>query len=82
MSKPEITYPCEWGFRIIGTHEKLIRQLVARVLGEHPYRLEPSAASATGRYVSMSLKVEVQSEEYRNDLHQQLLADESVKMVL
>ncbi|MHC4954821.1 MAG: HP0495 family protein [Planctomycetota bacterium] len=82
MSKPEINYPCEWGFRIIGTHEKLIRQLVAEVLGDRPHGLEPSNTSATGRYVSMSLRVEVENEEDRTAINDQLMADESVKIVL
>ena len=79
---PEIHYPCDWGFRIIGTHEKLIRQLVADVAGEHKHSLEPSNTSAGGNYISMKLTVEVRDEEHRNEIHQRLTADEAVKMVL
>ena len=82
MSQPEIQYPCEWGFRIIGTHEKLIRQLVATVVGDRPHKIEPSHTSATGRYVSMSLHVEVKGEDDRKEIHHALMADETVKMVL
>ena len=82
MSEPEITYPCEWGFRIVGTHEKLMRQLVADILGEQPYALAPSRESATGRYVSMHLKTEVRDEDQRDAIFQRLVADESIKIVL
>lgn len=82
MNEPEIKYPCEWGFRIIGTHEKLIRQLVAEVAAGLAYTLEPSNTSATGKYVSLNLRVEVRSEEHRNEIHAALMADDSVKIVL
>ena len=79
---PEIHYPCDWGFRIIGTHEKLIRQLVAEIAGDLEHTLEESNTSAAGNYVSLRLTVLVRDEEHRNEIHQRLTADESVKMVL
>jgi len=82
MSEPEIQYPCEWGFRIIGTHEKLLRQLVADVVGGLEHSLEPSNTSATGKYVALNLRVEVRDETHRNEVHAALMADEAVKMVL
>lgn len=82
MSEPEIQYPCEWGFRIIGTHEKLIRQLVGNVVGELTHSLEPSNTSAAGKYVSFHLRVEVRDEAHRNEVHAALMADEAVKIVL
>ena len=82
MAEPEIRYPCDWGFRIIGTHEKLIRQLVTELVGEVAHTLEPSNTSATGKYVSLHLRIEVRDETHRNDVHAALMADESVKIVL
>jgi len=82
MTEPEIRYPCEWGFRIIGTHEKLIRQLVAEVVGEIAHTLEPSNTSATGKYVSLQLCVVVRDESHRNEVHTALMADEAIKIVL
>jgi len=77
-----IQYPCAWGFRIIGTHEKLIRQLVVEIVGEHTHTLDASNTSAAGKYVSMRLSVQVRDEEHRNEIHQRLTAHEAVKMVL
>lgn len=79
---PELQYPREWGFRIIGTHEKLLRQLVAEIVEDLAHSLEPSNTSAGGKYVSMSLTLEVRDEAHRNDIHQRLTAHETVKMVL
>ncbi|MEM8882503.1 MAG: DUF493 domain-containing protein [Planctomycetota bacterium] len=82
MPELEITYPTEWGYRIIGTHEKLIRQLVEDLLGERAYTLAPSNESATGRYVSLHLRVTVDDQAHRDDLFRKLKADEAVKVVL
>ena len=82
MSEAEITYPREWGYRIVGTHEKLMRQLVADILGDQAYELHPSHESETGRYVSMHLKTEVRDEAQRDTIFQALVADEAVKIVL
>ncbi len=79
---PKIQYPCDWGFRIIGTHEKLMRQLVAEIVEELEHTLEPSNTSAAGKYVSLRLSVQVRDEEHRNEIHQRLTAHEAVKMVL
>ena len=82
MSELELSYPREWAYRIIGTHEKLIRQLVDDILGDHPHKLEPSNESATGRYVSLHLRLNVRDEAHRDDIFGRLMADETVKIVL
>jgi len=82
VSGLELQYPREWAYRIIGTHEKLIRQLVADILAELPYELDASNASATGRYVALHLRVEVRDEAHRNEIFGRLKADEAVKVVL
>jgi len=82
MPEPEIRYPCEWGFRIIGTHDKLIRQLVAEVVRELDHTLESSNTSAGGKYVALHLRIEVRDEAHRNEIHAALMADEAVKTVL
>jgi len=82
VSELELTYPREWAYRIIGTHEKLIRQLVDDILGDQPYELAPSNESTTGRYVSMHLRLDVRDEAHRDDIFGRLKADEAVKIVL
>jgi putative lipoic acid-binding regulatory protein len=82
VSELELTYPREWAYRIIGTHEKLIRQLIDDILGDHHYELDPSNESTTGRYVSMHLRLTVRDEAHRDDIFRRLMADEAVKIVL
>jgi len=80
--RPEIRYPCEWEFCIIGMEETHIRALVAATVTEIPFELVQSHTSARGNYVSMKLTLEVRDEAHRNSLYEQLAADEGVKMVM
>ena len=82
MAELDLNYPCEWGYRIIGTHEKLIRQLVTDILCEQVFHLEASNESKTGRYVSLHLKTEVRDEAHRDEIFQRLVADEAIRIVL
>ena len=78
----EITYPREWSYRIIGTHEKLILQLVEAVMGDHPHTVGETRASAAGNYVAIKLTVEVRDQAHRDEIFGRLKADEAVKIVL
>ena len=82
VSELELTYPREWGYRIIGSHEKLIRQLIADVMGDLPHTLENSRKSSEGKYVALALSVEVRDEEHRDSIFVLLKAHEAVKLVL
>lgn len=80
--KPQIDYPCEWQYKIIGESATLIAELVAGHVHEKDYVLTRSNVSSSGRYVSMSLELIVQSEERRLELYRLLAEDPSVKVVL
>ena len=82
MNSPEISYPCQWSFTLIGTEEKAVRAAVAECLRAHPYRLAPSRRSRRGKYLSLHLDTEVASEEDRNGLFTALKAMPAIKMVL
>ncbi len=80
--KPEIIYPCPWGYRLIGTSETEIRAAVARAVGDAAHELELSNTSAQGRYVAMKLTVQVQDEDQRLGIDKELNADPAIRMVL
>ena len=82
VSELELTYPREWGYRIIGSHEKLIRQLIGEVMGDLEYTLEHSRKSNEGKYVALALSVEVRDEAHRDSIFALLKAHEAVKLVL
>ena len=80
--KPEINYPCSWQYKIIGESATVITQLVADHVYEKDYTLTRSNVSRSGRYISMSLELIVQSEERRLELYRLLAEDSTVKVVL
>ena len=80
--RPDIDYPCEWGFRLIGASEEALTVAVIEIVGDRPYRLEPSNSSRNGRWQSMRLTLEVLDEEDRLALYQGLGTHDAVRMVL
>jgi len=37
--RPQLDYPCEWGYRVIAGQESHIRLAIRQAFGEHPVRL-------------------------------------------
>ena len=80
--RPEIDYPCEWGFRLIGWDETDIRGAVAHVLGGQDHSLTYSNASSTGKYCSLNLEMRVLDETHRLGVFEALLGHPSIRLVL
>ena len=82
MEKPEITYPCRWGYRVIGTGREAIRAAIDEVVGDHDHTLEPSNTSASGKYVSYRLEVLVADEAHRVRIYEALGQFACIKIIL
>jgi hypothetical protein len=80
--RPDIEYPCQWGYRIIGEREDAIRDAVATIVGETEHMLERSNTSRTGRYCSLRLVLTVRDEAQRNAIFQALNEHDAVRLVL
>ena len=80
--KPELTYPCRWEYKIIGSSQRDIEQAVREVVAELEYTLEVSNTSHGGKYCSALLKVVVPDEEVRRGLFTRLKAHRLAIMVL
>ena len=79
-SKPVITYPCEWEFRVIGTGDTHLRALIATVAGGREHSV--STGNANAKYLALHLSLTVRDETDRNDVYQRLADDTQVKLVL
>lgn len=82
MRTPEITYPCRWGYRVIGTSREAVRAAIDEVVGDHDHTVEPSHTSASGRYVSYRLEVLVVDEAHRVRIYEALREPACIKIVL
>ncbi|MFC1806314.1 DUF493 domain-containing protein [Planctomycetota bacterium] len=82
MQKPDISYPCRWGYRVIGTSQETIRAAIDEVVGDNHHSVELSNTSATGKYVSFRLEVLVRDEAHRVRIHEALSQFACVRTVL
>lgn len=78
--KPEINYPCDWTYKVIGEDEIKIREAIDNLLGAAG-KIKKASSSSKGKYTSLSLVITLQDEAQRNRIYQDLAADPAVKMV-
>ncbi len=82
MEKQIVEYPCQWSYRIIGTEKKLIQSAVINYMKETAFKLSPSNASRSGKYISLNLETVVLNQDVRNRIYFDLKNMSCVKMVL
>jgi putative lipoic acid-binding regulatory protein len=80
--KPDIDYPCEWTYQLIGLSRADVRRAVEGILGEVEHTLETSRTSSRGKYCSMRLLVTVDSDYTRVQLFKRLRNHDHITMVL
>ncbi len=80
--KLELTYPCDWRYKIIGRERALLEQAIHDVITEREHKLTHSNASCSGKYISLNLDLLVHNEDDRQFIYEALKAHQHVKMVL
>ena len=80
--KPNINYPCDWHYKIIGTDVDEIIKAIDKIVEGMDYKISSSNVSSEGNYFSLNLKVFVNSKVIRDIIFAKLKANEFVKMVL
>lgn len=78
----ELSYPCKWEYRVIGTNEDELRSAINDVFHEHPVEIKISNTSKSGKYVSLAVETIVSNEMLRTDWFSQLKAHQNIKFVL
>lgn len=80
--KPDIEYPCEWNYKVIGTDvDEMIKAIELAVEGMN-YEINSSNVSSKGNYFSLNLKVLVPSEIIRDIIFSKLNNSIFIKIVL
>ena len=79
--KVSIDYPCRWFYKVIGSDEAKMRAAIADVIAG-TWDVTASRSSATGKYVSLNIAVQVENEQRRIAIYEALRKEPSVKMVL
>ncbi len=80
--RPKIEYPCEWGFKLIGTDREKLEACIFDIMGDRDYHCTMGNISKKGKFLAMNAKCEVCSEEERNAIFKAFSDHEDVKMVI
>jgi putative lipoic acid-binding regulatory protein len=80
--KPKIEYPCEWGFKIIGTDKEKLKECISDIMGEKEHKCKDGNISKNGKFVSMNASCQVDSQEERDEIFKSFRDHKDVKMVI
>ncbi|MCF7873344.1 MAG: DUF493 domain-containing protein [Candidatus Omnitrophica bacterium] len=82
MKRPDIEYPCDWGYKIIGEDQELLKDTAAKIINDRDYTISVSGKSRTGKYTSLDIKTRVLDQSDRNKIFSDFSNHPSVKKVL
>lgn len=81
-TRPQIDYPCEWQYKLIGESARRVRLAVQEMLAQRNYRITKSHTSSRGTYESINVFVIVKSEQERNLLFRTFKAHPDIRIVM
>lgn len=81
-NRAKIEYPCEWGFKVIGTDRKRLKNCIADIMAHKDYIFKDGNISSRGKFISMNARCIVSSEEERNEIFKAFQEHCDIKMVI
>ena len=80
--KPEINYPTNWGFKLIGRDKEKLLASIKEAMGEKKHHCALGNASKTGKFHSYNASCNVESEEERNKIFSFFEKHDDIDMVI
>ncbi len=80
--KPDITYPTNWGFKLIGRDKEKLLACIKEAMGDKEHLCSVGNASRTGKFHSYNASCTVESEEERNKIFKFFEDHDDVDMVI
>ena len=80
--RPEIEYPCEWGYKVIGRDKIKLEACIFDIVGERAYKTKGGNTSSKGKFHSLNMTCRVESESDRNKIFKAFSEHVDVKMVI
>ena len=80
--KPEINYPTQWGFKLIGRDKEALHDAIKEVMGEKEHLCHPGNASKKGNFHSYNASCTVEDEAERDRIFKAFQDHDDVKMVI
>lgn len=82
QKKPDIDYPCIWEYRVIGSNEKRLREVIYEACAPAVPSISLANVSSRGTYFSLNASLEVADEEMRLRIFDYLKNSPDVKVVI
>ena len=80
--KPEIEYPCEWGYKLIGTDKQKLQECIFDIVGKRDYTTKEGNSSSKGKFHTLNMRCKVESQKDRDAIFKAFSEHEDVKMVI
>ncbi len=80
--RPDIDYPCQWGYKIIGRDKEKLQACIKEVMGEKSHTAKAGNASKTGKFHSYNASCTVEDEAERNRIFKAFEDHDAVDMVI
>jgi putative lipoic acid-binding regulatory protein len=80
--KVEITYPCQWNYKVIIPSHEEISVVTSSILGERDHTVKKSNNSKNGKYQSHNVSLLVHNDDDRHTIFEEFKCHDCVKMVL
>ncbi len=80
--EPELSYPREWGFKIIGRDKDKLLEAIEDILGDKEYITKEGNVSRTGKFHSHNATCYVESKDERDILFKAFSDHNDVDMVI
>jgi uncharacterized protein len=80
--KPDIQYPCQWHFRLIGESREAILDAIQGSVDMAACKISEGNVSSRGRYLSLNLELTINDEAERLRLYQVFSKHPAIRAVL
>lgn len=80
--RPDIEYPTNWGFKLIGRDKEKLLACIKEAMGEKEHLCSLGNASRTGKFHSYNASCTVDTEEERNRIFKYFEEHNDVDMVI
>ncbi len=80
--RPEIEYPCNWVYKVIGTDCSLLKDAIVSASAPLPVKISHSKTSSKGKYHCLNAELEIPDEEVRLKIYEKLKSSPAIKIIL
>ena len=82
QERPQIEYPTNWGFKLIGRDKEALLACIKEAMGEKEHLCSLGNTSKTGKFTTYNASCEVDTEEERNRIFKYFEDCDVVEMVM